>query len=57
MSKIRIVIIGAGAAGISIAKILKSAGANQILLCDSRGVIYEGRDNLNKWKEEFVIAD
>ena len=42
-SKIRIVISGAGAAGISIAKLLLSSGFKHIDMCDIDGAIYEGR--------------
>ena len=50
---IRIVISGAGAAAISITKLLITAGARHIILCDRTGAIYEGRDNLNWIKEEM----
>ncbi len=54
MSELRIVINGAGAAGIRIAEMLKSDGASNVILCDSRGVIHTGRDNLNSKKQEHV---
>ena len=50
---IKIVISGAGAAAISITKLLITAGARNIILCDRTGAIYEGRDNLNWIKEEM----
>ena len=50
---IRIVISGAGAAAISITKLLITAGTRHIILCDRTGAIYEGRDNLNWIKEEM----
>ncbi len=43
----RIVINGAGAAAISIARLLLSAGYDDITLCDRRGTIYAGREGLN----------
>ena len=43
-SEIRIVIAGAGAAGSAVARILRAAGARQILVCDRRGII--GRQRL-----------
>ncbi len=52
---IRIVISGAGAAAIAVAKILRSAGAKQIILCDRHGAIYEGRKEGMNWiKEEMA---
>jgi len=50
----RIVINGAGAAGIAVSKLLLSYNLKNIILCDSQGVVYLGRDNLNKYKEEVV---
>ncbi len=52
---IKIVIIGAGAAGIASAKMYKQLGATNITLLDSKGVIHSGRDDLNKYKREFAI--
>lgn len=50
----KIVINGAGAAGISIAKLLLAAGARSIILVDSTGTIYEGREDLNDEKNEMA---
>ena len=55
---IKIVINGAGAAGIACAELLKTfgVGSNNIILCDTSGVIYKGRSKgMNRWKEEFAI--
>jgi len=43
MSSIRVVANGAGAAGIAIIKLLCSYGVRDIIMCDSKGAIYEGR--------------
>ncbi len=52
---IRIVISGAGAAAIAVAKILLSAGAKNIILCDRHGPIYRGRkDGMNWIKKEMA---
>ena len=51
---VRIVTSGAGAAAISIVKLLLSAGYKHITICDRRGAIYEGRDGLNWIKEEMA---
>jgi malate dehydrogenase (oxaloacetate-decarboxylating)(NADP+) len=52
----RIVCLGAGAAAIACCRLLLKAGAKRhnILMLDSKGVIYKGRDHLNIYKEEFA---
>ena len=55
---VTVVFSGAGAAGIACAKLYKELGvrAENILLCDSRGVIYDGRsEGMNEYKEEFSV--
>ncbi|OZM73719.1 NAD-dependent malic enzyme [Amycolatopsis antarctica] len=52
----RVVISGAGAAGVACAKILRAAGAGDITVLDSRGIIHSGRENLNPVKEELAAA-
>ena len=47
----KIVINGAGSAGIAIAKLILSAGAENLILCDKLGAIYEGADGLNSEQE------
>ncbi len=55
MEDIRIVVNGAGAAAIAISKLLVSAGAGNIILCDRKGAIYKGRtDHMNPVKEEMA---
>ena len=54
LEDVRIVVNGAGAAAISITKLLLSAGAKDITLCDRKGAIYEGRDGLNWIKTEMA---
>ena len=54
--KARIVINGAGAAAISIARLLLSAGYDDITLCDRRGTIYAGREGLNAVKAEMAAV-
>jgi len=51
---VKIVISGAGAAGIAITKLFLRYGFENIILQDSRGLLYEGRENLNWAKEEIV---
>lgn len=50
---IEVVVNGSGAAGIAITKLLMKTGLKNVTLCDTKGAIYEGRDNLNPIKEEM----
>jgi len=53
---VRIVINGAGAAAISITKLLLSDGFKDIILCDRNGSVYEGRkEGMNPIKEEISL--
>lgn len=45
---IKVVISGAGAAGVAIIKLLMSVGLEKVVMCDSKGIIYKGRDRLNE---------
>lgn len=51
---IKIVINGAGAAGHSIVKLLDHLGVNNIIVCDTKGIIYKGRPDLNFAKVEIA---
>ncbi|HAV20353.1 MAG TPA: NAD-dependent malic enzyme [Firmicutes bacterium] len=54
-SELRVVINGAGAAGIAVCKLLMTLGVNDIILCDSKGAVYEGRtEGMNPYKEEIA---
>ena len=55
LPEIKIVLNGAGAAGIAITKFLHNAGAKDVILCDRAGTIYRGRKkNMNFAKEEIA---
>ncbi len=56
LSDVKIVINGAGAAGIAIAKLFQTAGVNHICLCDSKGIISLDRADLNPEKQEFAVT-
>ncbi len=53
---VKVVTSGAGAAAISIVKLLLSAGFKNVTMCDSKGAIYEGRGGLNWIKEEMALV-
>lgn len=54
MSDLKIVVNGSGAAGIAITKLLLKIGVGDIILCDTKGAIYEGREDLNPIKMEMA---
>ncbi len=55
MEDIKVVINGAGAAGMAIAKILLDLNVKDILLCDRSGIIYKGRyEGMNPYKQEIA---
>lgn len=58
IAKIKVVFSGAGAASMAIAKLFFKLGIKpeNLLMCDSKGVIYEGRkEGMNKYKEQFAV--
>ena len=57
IAEVKIVINGAGAAGIAIALLLRKAGANKIVICDSKGIIDHKREDLNEQKQDFAVAE
>jgi len=57
VEEVKVVFLGAGAAGIACAKLFLGLGVKKenLILCDSKGVIYKGRGSTNKYKDEFAI--
>lgn len=55
MNEVKIVVNGAGAAGISIVNLLIKMGFEHIVICDSKGIIYKGRpEGMNSAKDEIA---
>ena len=54
ISEITAVVNGCGAAGVAITKLLISVGLKNVIICDTKGAIYEGRGNLNESKQEMA---
>jgi malate dehydrogenase (oxaloacetate-decarboxylating) len=52
--KVKIVMNGAGAAGHSIIKLLSKLGVQNVIVCDTKGIIYQGRGDLNFAKDEIA---
>jgi len=48
---IKVVVNGAGAAGVAVTKLLMSMGVAEVIMCDRKGAIYEGRENLGGEKD------
>ena len=48
------VVSGAGAAGVAVTKLLMSMGLRNVILCDTKGAIYEGREGMNPFKQEMA---
>ena len=58
IASVRMVINGAGSAGIACAELVKAMGVphEQVVLCDTRGVIYRGREaGMNQWKSAHAV--
>ena len=55
IEEITVVANGAGSAGVAISKLLLSMGVKDVLLCDTKGIIYQGRpEGMNSFKEEMA---
>ena len=57
IDKVKVVVNGAGASAQACANLFKSSGvkAENIIMCDSKGVIYRGRKNIDQFKSAFAI--
>ncbi len=56
LDELRIVITGVGAAGVAVTKILTNAGVTNIIGCDRRGAIFDGREGLEGVKAAYAAA-
>jgi malate dehydrogenase (oxaloacetate-decarboxylating) len=55
IEEVRVVINGAGAAGVAIARLLQEAGVRHIIMCDSKGILSLSRSDLNPQKQAFAV--
>jgi malate dehydrogenase (oxaloacetate-decarboxylating) len=55
LASLKVVVSGAGASGVACAKILQSAGATDVVVLDSRGIIHAGREGMNV--EKIALAE
>ncbi|MFG2375669.1 NADP-dependent malic enzyme [Streptomyces sp. NPDC048504] len=56
LGELRAVMAGAGASGVAVARILLDAGIGDIVVCDSKGIVHEGREDLNDEKRKLAAA-
>lgn len=54
MEDLKVVMNGAGAAGVAIAKLLISCGVNNIIICDRKGAIHKGREGMDESKSALA---
>ena len=54
ISELKAVVNGCGAAGVAITKLLISVGLKEVIICDRKGAVYEGREGLNDSKKEMA---
>ena len=57
LKEIKLVVVGAGAAAISCARLYRYLGVKEIYLIDSKGVVHEKRKDINKYKQEFMAKN
>jgi len=57
LKDIKLVVNGAGAASISCTELAKALGVREVVMCDSKGVIYQGRtEGMNQWKSAHAAS-
>ena len=57
LEDLKVVIVGAGAAAISCARLYRELGVKKIYMIDSKGLVHHNRDDLNEHKKEFVTEE
>ena len=56
LKDVKIVVNGAGSAGMAIVRLLMSLGLQKVIMCDTKGAIYEGRQvGMNQYKDEIAL--
>ncbi|MHA6722193.1 NADP-dependent malic enzyme [Sphingomonas sp. RS2018] len=58
LADVKVVVNGAGAAAIACTELMKAMGVrpDHVLMCDRKGVIYQGRDDVNQWQSAHAAA-
>ena len=57
LEELKVVVVGAGAAAISCARLYRELGVKKIYMIDSKGLVHHKRDDLNEHKKEFVTEE
>ncbi|MEO5773801.1 MAG: NADP-dependent malic enzyme [Sphingomicrobium sp.] len=55
LADINVVVNGAGAAAIACTELIKAMGVRHVIMCDRKGVIHKGRDDLDQWKSAHAV--
>uniref|UniRef100_UPI00404813A8 malic enzyme-like NAD(P)-binding protein n=1 Tax=Aliarcobacter sp. TaxID=2321116 RepID=UPI00404813A8 len=53
---LKVVVVGAGASAIACSTMYKELGVKNLIMCDSKGVIHKERNDLNKYKKDFITS-
>ena len=58
LKDVKVVVNGAGAAAIACTELIKAMGVrhDHVLICDRKGVIYQGREDVNQWQSAHAVA-
>ncbi|GGL30430.1 NADP-dependent malic enzyme [Phycicoccus endophyticus] len=56
LEDLRVVVAGAGAAGVAVTRLLQRAGVRDVVVCDSRGIIHPSRQDLGEHKRRLAVS-
>ncbi|MBD3781411.1 MAG: NADP-dependent malic enzyme [Micrococcales bacterium] len=56
LEDLRVVVAGAGAAGVAVTRLLQRAGVRDVVVCDSRGVVHGSRADLSEHKQRLALS-
>ncbi|QKE84063.1 NADP-dependent malic enzyme [Arthrobacter sp. NEB 688] len=56
LEDLRVVVAGAGAAGVAVTRLLQRAGVRDVVVCDSRGIVHAGRQDLSEHKQRLALS-
>ncbi|WP_299441091.1 NADP-dependent malic enzyme [uncultured Phycicoccus sp.] len=56
LADLRVVVAGAGAAGVAVTRLLQRAGVRDVVVCDSRGIVHPARPDLGEHKQRLAVS-
>ncbi len=56
LEDLRVVVAGAGAAGVAVTRLLQRAGVRDVVVCDSRGIVHPSREDLSDHKQRLAVS-